>query len=133
MAGAARALQRLEHRAAAEVLDERLDHVLVARDQRARSHDLGEVLEVRLGQRVGEAGRVVDDQHPARGDQLLDVGTLNVREVALMGAASGPTLELNLQPSMGASDFAESRQGPATQLVPAWVDEVLGDGGPNSS
>ena len=47
--------------------------------------------------------------------------------------ASGRTLELNLEPSMGASDFAESRQGPASHLVPAWVDEVLGDGGPNSS
>ena len=38
----------------------------------------------------------------------------------------GTTLELNLEPSSGASDFAESRQGPATQLVPDWVDEVLG-------
>ena len=35
------------------------------------------------------------------------------------------TLELNLDASDGSSDFAESRRGPATELVPAWVDEVL--------
>jgi NAD-dependent deacetylase len=35
------------------------------------------------------------------------------------------TVELNLDPSSGSSDFAESRLGPATELVPAWVDEVL--------
>jgi NAD-dependent deacetylase len=36
------------------------------------------------------------------------------------------TLELNLVPSDGSHHFAESRQGPAGTLVPAWVDEVLG-------
>jgi NAD-dependent deacetylase len=36
------------------------------------------------------------------------------------------TLELNLEPSHGTSWFAESRHGPATQVVPAWVDEILG-------
>ena len=36
------------------------------------------------------------------------------------------TLELNLEPSHGTSWFAESRHGPATQIVPAWVDEILG-------
>lgn len=35
------------------------------------------------------------------------------------------TLELNLEPSEGVSFFADSRQGPAGTLVPAWVDEVL--------
>ena len=40
--------------------------------------------------------------------------------------ARGATLELNLEPSAGATDFAESRQGPATRLVPRWVDELLG-------
>ena len=35
------------------------------------------------------------------------------------------TLELNLATSDGSSDFHESRRGPATELVPAWVDEVL--------
>ena len=36
------------------------------------------------------------------------------------------TLELNLEPSEGSRLFHESRLGPASQLVPAWVDEVLG-------
>ena len=36
------------------------------------------------------------------------------------------TLELNLLPSEGTESFDEARHGPATQLVPAWVDEVLG-------
>jgi NAD-dependent deacetylase len=35
------------------------------------------------------------------------------------------TLELNLKPSEGSMFFHESRQGPAGELVPAWVDEVL--------
>lgn len=35
------------------------------------------------------------------------------------------TLELNLDASHGSSDFHESRRGPATRLVPDWVDEVL--------
>ena len=35
------------------------------------------------------------------------------------------TLELNLAASDGSSDFHESRRGLASELVPAWVDEVL--------
>lgn len=35
------------------------------------------------------------------------------------------TLELNLEPSMGSSMFAQTRHGPATQLVSAWVDSLL--------
>lgn len=35
------------------------------------------------------------------------------------------TLELNLEPSEGASMFAEKRYGPATEQVPAFVDELL--------
>ena len=35
------------------------------------------------------------------------------------------TLELNLEPSKGSSWFHESRRGPATELVPALVEEVL--------
>jgi NAD-dependent deacetylase len=41
-------------------------------------------------------------------------------------AAGARTLELNLEPSEGSRLFHESRLGPASQLVPAWVDEVLG-------
>jgi NAD-dependent deacetylase len=36
------------------------------------------------------------------------------------------TLELNLEPSEGSVFFHESRMGRAGELVPAWVDEVLG-------
>ena len=36
------------------------------------------------------------------------------------------TLELNLERSEGSAWFAETRLGPATQLVPQWVGELLG-------
>jgi NAD-dependent deacetylase len=36
------------------------------------------------------------------------------------------TLEMNLEPSMGSYFFDESRIGKAGELVPQWVDEVLG-------
>ncbi len=36
------------------------------------------------------------------------------------------TLELNLEPSQGSVRFHESRRGKASELVPAWVDEILG-------
>ncbi len=35
------------------------------------------------------------------------------------------TLELNLEPSAGSRLFDEARHGPATELVPAWVAEML--------
>jgi NAD-dependent deacetylase len=37
------------------------------------------------------------------------------------------TLEINLEPSLGSDLFHESRTGPAGRLVPAWVEEVLGN------
>ena len=44
------------------------------------------------------------------------------------------TLEMNLEPSLGSFLFHESRVGPAGELVPQWVNEVLssraGGGGP---
>ena len=36
------------------------------------------------------------------------------------------TLELNLDPSAGSVYFGETRMGPASVLVPEWVNEVLG-------
>ncbi|SIO54431.1 NAD-dependent deacetylase [Rhodovulum sp. ES.010] len=39
--------------------------------------------------------------------------------------AGAHTIELNLAPSDTVSDFAEARHGPATDLVPAWVEQVL--------
>lgn len=35
------------------------------------------------------------------------------------------TLELNLEPSQGSAWFEEARHGPATRLVPEWVEEML--------
>lgn len=45
-----------------------------------------------------------------------------VRDAKDCGAA---TLELNLERSQGSHWFDESRLGPATQVVPEWVSEVL--------
>jgi NAD-dependent deacetylase len=38
------------------------------------------------------------------------------------------TLEINLEPSMGSGLFDESRTGRAGELVPAWVEDMLGTG-----
>ncbi|MDB5695143.1 MAG: NAD-dependent deacylase [Sphingomonas bacterium] len=46
--------------------------------------------------------------------------------VQLASQAGARTLELNLEASAGSDWFDESRLGPATELVPAWVEEVLG-------
>jgi len=46
-----------------------------------------------------------------------------VRMARTIGAR---TLELNLEPSEGSGWFDECRHGPASLLVPAWVDELLG-------
>lgn len=45
--------------------------------------------------------------------------------VAEARGAGAMTLELNLEPSLGASLFAEGAYGPATSVVPAWVDRML--------
>lgn len=45
--------------------------------------------------------------------------------VALANDAGAHTIELNLEPSMQNSNFAEHHQGPATQLVPQWVENFL--------
>ena len=39
------------------------------------------------------------------------------------------TVELNLEPSEGASSFQEKIYGPATEVVPAFVEKILGGGG----
>jgi NAD-dependent deacetylase len=38
------------------------------------------------------------------------------------------TIELNLEPSEGASFFAEARYGAATELIPLYVEELLANG-----
>ncbi len=62
--------------------------------------------------------------------QFISIGTSgNVYPaagfVAEASAAGARTLELNLEPSQTRNAFAEHRYGPATQIVPAWVDELL--------
>jgi NAD-dependent deacetylase len=61
-------------------------------------------------------------------DLFVSIGTSGTvyPAAAFVHWARGDTLELNLEPSAGATDFAESRHGPAAQLVPAWVEELLG-------
>lgn len=41
-------------------------------------------------------------------------------------ACGSRTVELNLEASDASTDFHVSRRGPATELVPAWVGELLG-------
>ncbi len=45
-----------------------------------------------------------------------------VRDARELGAS---TLELNLERSQGSAWFDETRLGPASELVPAWVEEIL--------
>lgn len=45
--------------------------------------------------------------------------------VRIAREAGADTLELNLEASERASDFARSQFGPATQVVPDWVSDVL--------
>ena len=67
----------------------------------------------------------------ARADLFVSIGTSGavypaagfVRTARYHGAQ---TLELNLEPSHGSVFFEESRAGPASELVPRWVAEVLG-------
>ena len=66
----------------------------------------------------------------AQCDLFLSIGTSGnvypasgfVQEAALAGAQ---TVELNLEPSEGASLFAQRHHGPATQIVPAYVEQLL--------
>lgn len=60
---------------------------------------------------------------------FLAIGTSgHVYPAAGFVEAAGPgarTMELNLEPSLVASAFQEARTGKATELVPAFVDELL--------
>ncbi|MEQ8697004.1 MAG: Sir2 family NAD-dependent protein deacetylase, partial [Bauldia litoralis] len=42
--------------------------------------------------------------------------------------ARAHTVELNLEPSEGATMFAETQYGPATEIVPRYVDTLLAEG-----
>ena len=81
----------------------------------------------------GEMPYHMDDIYHAlnRADLFVSIGTSGavypaagfVREARQAGAR---TLELNLEPSEGSYWFTEARHGPATRLVPQWVDQMLG-------
>ena len=63
-------------------------------------------------------------------DLFVAIGTSGVvypaaAFVQLAAGGGARTVELNLVESDVSGDFDESRAGPAGQLVPAWVDEVL--------
>ena len=40
-------------------------------------------------------------------------------------AQGAHTVELNLEPSTGSAQFSETRLGPATDIVPTWVEDLL--------
>ncbi len=66
----------------------------------------------------------------AQADLFVAIGTSgNVYPAAGFvqeaGVAGARTLELNLEASATSGLFDEARLGPASQLVPEWVDEVL--------
>lgn len=54
-----------------------------------------------------------------------------VQHVRYRGLAH--SVELNLEPSQGATLFAEVILGPATEIVPAFVDRILKDGVPEAA
>jgi NAD-dependent deacetylase len=70
------------------------------------------------------------DRALAQADLFVSIGTSGavypaagfVQTARYHGA---DTLELNLERSAGSAWFAQSRLGPASDLVPAWVDEML--------
>ncbi len=75
-----------------------------------------------------EMDRIFAALHEA--DLFVAIGTSGVVYPAaafVQFAAGGGarTIELNLVASDVSGDFDESREGPAGELVPAWVDEVL--------
>jgi NAD-dependent deacetylase len=81
----------------------------------------------------GEMPYRMDEIYDAldQADLFVSIGTSGavypaaglVREARQKGIK---TLELNLEPSHGTSWFEESRHGPATLVVPAWVEDILG-------
>ena len=80
----------------------------------------------------GEMPYRMDEIYDALGsaDLFVSIGTSGavypaagfVREARAAGAR---TIELNMEPSQGSYWFDEARHGPATRLVPAWVDAML--------
>ncbi|MFM7405024.1 MAG: NAD-dependent deacylase [Erythrobacter sp.] len=82
-----------------------------------------------LGEMPYQMGRIYQALETC--DLFVSIGTSGavypaagfVQEARASGAR---TLELNLDPSEGSRLFHETRLGPASVLVPQWVEEVLG-------
>lgn len=80
------------------------------------------------GEMPYEMDRVDEALHDA--DLFVSIGTSGavypaagyVKTARHCGASA---LEMNLEPSLGSIFFNESRNGPASKLVPEWVDEIL--------
>ena len=65
-----------------------------------------------------------------RSDLFVSIGTSGAVYPAagfVQGARSLgiPTLELNMEPSLGSRYFDEARHGPAGTIVPNWADEIV--------
>ena len=81
-----------------------------------------------FGEMPYEMDRIFDAL--ASADLFVSIGTSGavypaagfVQQASANGAR---TLELNLEESLGSRNFDETRLGAASELVPAWVDEVL--------
>ena len=80
----------------------------------------------------GEMPYYMDDiwQHLEEADVFAAIGTSGqVYPAAAFGQhsarAGAHTVELNLEPSANSRDFAEARHGPASEVVPCWVNDVL--------
>lgn len=83
----------------------------------------------------GEIPRFMDEAGEAimNADLFVFIGTSGsvypaagfVAEARALGA---PAMELNLEPSENAALFTHSRYGPATEIVPAFVEEALAHG-----
>jgi len=81
----------------------------------------------------GEMPYRMDEIHASLrdADLFVSIGTSGavypaaglVRNARDLGAQ---TLELNLEESQGSRWFHENRLGPATEIVPRWVDDILG-------
>ncbi len=68
--------------------------------------------------------------HLAHADLFVSIGTSGTvyPAASFVAEARGNgahTVELNLEPSEGVSSFAEAVHGPATEVVPAWVERML--------
>jgi NAD-dependent deacetylase len=82
-----------------------------------------------FGEMPYEMERIDEALH--RCDLFVSIGTSGAVYpaagfVQTAGYCGARTLEMNLEPSIGSMFFDESRIGKAGELVPGWVEELLG-------